>query len=572
VNDDTAESTTSARGKWLGLVLVLVLGASILVTAFRASERYYGKNLVLTDTSYFLMSVGLLLQGRGDFDTGHVLATPAPLLSSDHATEVYVLHNLTAWLLRAVLPVRPSAAVVLNAPWFLAMGLSVYWLVWDRTKAWRVSALVAAGYLVANPYLTTVRFGLTSLDPNLHAFMIGTSALAWVMLSRSFRDLRASIVAGAFLGLLVLARAYTLGIVAPAMLPFVVGSLWTKSRSDLRASLVGGALALLSMLVVCGWWLFPHLDVLRFYPTQFKSAGVLGRTDLTTTLLAWWELLGQFLSGNMPTMCVLTWVLADELLHGERRPARAAQWSHLWLAVSPLLILSYLGVRFGPYGTLALFGIYMTLLFPFGWPGRPILRRGLFAAVLAGATAINTLGACSSLVEAHAGVPYDRRPVDKAIEAIRKDAERAHRPRVTVGLVHWGILHDASLIDALMFDAGLRVATPTYPVEPRSGSPLVVDPMALDCWVWDRRVRGDQAMTPELWASKITERADYVIVLAADALQRRRGGRWPPWVKASRLLLDSPAFMTIAGPLDVGEDGPIQVLARRHEPGPPHRE
>jgi hypothetical protein len=535
----------------------------MLFTAFRASERYYGRNIVLTDTSYFLMSVGLLLQGRDDFDSLHVLGSPTPLLSSDHATEVYVLHNLTAWFMRAVLPVRPSAAVALNAPWLVAMALSVYWLLWDRTKAWKVSALVTAAYLVANPYITTVRFGLTSLDPNLHAFMIGTSALSWVLLSRSFRDRGASIAAGVFLGFLALARAYTLGIVLPGMLPLVVKSLWTRSRSELRASLVGGSLSILAMMAVCGWWLFPHLGLLRFYPVQFKSAGIFGRADFATTVLSWWKISKELLSANLPVLVLLIWVFIDECFRGERRSPRSAEWSHLWLAVSPVLILIYLGVQFGPYGTLALFGVFMTLLFPFGRPTRALLRRDLFAGILALATAADVAFAYSSIVEAHGGVPYDKRPVDTAIESIRKHAERAHRARVTVGLVQWGVLHDASLIDALMFDAGIRVATPSYPVVARAGLPLVVDPMMLDCWPWDRRVYGDRVMTPELWTSKLAHDADYVIVLASDSRQRRRGGRWPPWVKASHLLLDSDDFTAIAGPLVVPEDGPILVLARR---------
>jgi hypothetical protein len=458
---------------------------------------------------------------------------------------------------------RPSAAVILNGLWFVAMAISVYLLIWDRTKAWRVSALVAVSYLVANPYLTTVLFGLTSLDPNLHAFMIGTSALAWVLLSRSFRDRRASIVAGVFLGCLALARAYSLGIVLPAMLPFVVMSLWTRSRSELHASLVGGALAIFAMIVVSGWWLFPHLGLLQLYTTQFNAAGVLGRTDLAATALAWCKITKQFLSSNLPVLCVLTLAHADRLRSGGRGLLKAARWSHLWLAVSPFMILSYLGVSFGPYGALALFGFYMTLLFPFSGAKPGILQRGVFVAALAAATAVNAFGAFSSIVEAHGAVPYDKRPLTSAIESIRKHAARTGRKRVTVGLVHWGILHDASLIDALIFDAGIRVATPSYPLTPRAGSPLVVDPMALDCWVWDRRVHGDRAMTPELWASKITQAADYVIVLAADSRQSGQAGLWPLWVDASRLLLQSPAFTAIAGPFDIAEDGTVLVLARR---------
>jgi hypothetical protein len=486
------------------------------------------------------------------------------MLSSDHATEVYVLHNLMAWLLRGVLPMRPSAAVVLNAPWFLLMGASLYWLLWDRTKAWWLSAVVAAAYLVSNPYLSTVRFGLTSLDPNLHAYMIGSSALAWVLLSRSFRMRGASIVAGVFLGLLVLARVYTLGIVVPAMLPFVVRSLWTRSRPELRASLVGGGLALAALLAVCGWWLFPHLALLRFYPIQFKSAGVLGRTDLSATALTQLQHFTESLQANLPVLCVLAAVPVGAVLRDRRRLAQRARWGHLWLVVAPLAILTFLGTGFGPYGTLALFGVFMTLLFPFEPPSLALLRHWAFAVALAAGTAIHVYGTLSSIVQAHEGFGksrHDRRSVDAALQAIRAHAAEAGRNRVTVGLVHWGVVHDASLIDDMVFNAGFRVATPTYPIEPRPDTPLIVDPLMVDLWVWDHRLYGDQAMTPERYARWMTEGADYVIVLAADANQRRRRDRWLPWVQTSRLLLDSPAFTRITGRLPTG-DGPIVVLAR----------
>ncbi|HEX7477930.1 MAG TPA: hypothetical protein VF331_08990 [Polyangiales bacterium] len=563
MNRDVAAPTTDDKGKWLGLVLVVVFCASILVTTYQASERYYSKNMVSTDTSYFLMSVGILLQGRDDFDLRHVLDAPTPLQSSDHGTDVYVLHNLSAWLLRAVLPLRPCLAVILNGLWFSLMAVSVYLLLWERTRVWRVAALVTASFLVANPYLPTVLFGITSLDPNLHAFMIGTSALCWVLLSDSFRKHGVSIIVGLFLGCLVLARVYTLGIVLPAMLPFVVASLWTRSRSELRASLIGGTLAVLAMLAFSGFWLFPRLGMLQAYTTQFKSAGILGRTSLTATAVAWLRVAGEVLRHNLPVLCVLFWSFIAQLRGAERGLFRQMNWSHVWLAICPLLILTWLGTSFGPYGALAIFGLYLTLLFPLRAGAAAILQRRDFALALAAATALGAFRFFSSLAAAHEVVALDKQPLTAAIESIRQDAARSHRPRVTVGLVQWGKLHDASLVDSLIFDAGIRIATPTYPPKPRAGSALVVDPMVLDNWVWDRRIHGDQAMTPDLWVSQLTQAADYVIVLAADAAQRRRGGRWPPWVKASRLLLRSSAFRTIAGPFDIPSDGNVLVLARR---------
>ncbi len=563
MNTDGVRPTTAESGKWLGLALVVLFCASILVTAFRASDRYYGKNMVLTDTSYFLMSVGILLQGRDDFDWRHVLHEPTPLHSSDHGTDVYVLHNLTAWLLKAVLPLRPCLAVVLNGLWFTGMAVSVYWLFWQRTRIWRVAALVTASFLVASPFLPTIRLGLTSLDPSLHAFMIGTSVLCWVLLSESFRKRGASIVVGLLLGCLVLARVYTLGIVLPAMLPFVVASLSTRSRSELRASLLGGTLAISTMLAVSGWWLLPRLGVLLSYPTQFKSAGVLARTSLPETAVAWLHFGRDVFSDNLPVLCVLSWIFASQLLSSERGLFRRFNWSHLWVAVCPPIVLTWLGTTFEPYGALAIFGLYLTLLFPFRSSEPASLRHPNFAVALSAATALAAFTFFSSLIEAHSVVAVDKRPLAAAIESIRQDAVHTHRQRVTVGLVQWGILHDASLVDALIFDAGIRIATPGYPAEPHGSWELVVNPMVLDNWVWDRRVRGDKVMTPELWASQLTQAADYVIVLAADSTQRHRGGRWLPWVQTSRLLLESSAFAPISRPLKIPSDGKVLVLARR---------
>ena len=553
------------NGKYLGLGLVILFCLLVLVTAFRASERYYSRNIVLTDTSYFLMSVGILLQGRDEFGWRHVLSSPTPLHSSEYSvgdSDVYELHDLVAWLLKAVLPVRPSAAVILNGLWFIAMAVSLYLLLFERTGVWAIAALVAVSYLVANPYLPTVRFGLTSLDPNLHAFMIGTSAFCWLLLAHSFRKRGASIVFGVFLGLLVLARVYTLGIVLPAMLPFVVASFWVRSRDKLRASAAGAALALCALLAVCAWWLFPRLGMIAAYPTLYKDAGVLERSSAAESAVKWLRFSRQLAAANMPVICVLSWVFADQLFKYRPRPLRDASWSHLWVAICPLVILSWLGTTFEPYATLVLFGVFLTLLFPFRLGPPALLQEPVFIALLALATAIGAGGFFWSLAREHEAVAYDKRSLDGAIDAISQDAARTHRQRITLGLVHWGILHDASLIDALIFDAGIRIATPDYPPKARA-STLVVDPLMRDLWVWDARLRGSASMTPELWSSELARRADYAIVLAADAEQQVRGGRWVPWVKASRLLLESPAFRVLAGPFTIPEDGNVVVLARR---------
>ena len=103
-----------ARGPTLGAIFVLLFCGGVLVASFRGSDRYYEKHLTAADSSYYLMGPSLLVSGKDDFRLRQVLRNPAPLGSSDHGTEVYVLQTMMAWYLRAFLPLRPSMAVLLN--------------------------------------------------------------------------------------------------------------------------------------------------------------------------------------------------------------------------------------------------------------------------------------------------------------------------------------------------------------------------------------------------------------------------------------------------------------------------
>ena len=552
-----------ARSRIPGAIIVLLFCGGVLVSSFRGSDRYYEHHLTAADSSYYLTSASLLVSGKDDFRLRQVLRNPAPLRSSDGGTEVYVLQTMMAWYLRAFLPLRPSMTVILNGIWFVGMAGSVYSLLWSRIGKWTTAALGTITFLVLNPYLTTITYGLTSMDPNVVGFMLGTSVLCCTILSDRFTRVLPSAFAGLFLGCLALGRVYTLGVVVPAMLPYVAACFWRRSWSDMLRSLQGGFIALCVAYAVCGWFLLRHWKILLRYPTQYGTEGVMNQTTLTDAIFEWLRFPKLVFAQNIALVCVLSWPLAAGLFSGPERRWRRFNWGALWVTLAPLLVLAKMGTTFQPYGAVALFGVFVLLLFPFTTPDAPLPYRGRFAAALSVACALNCWSFFSELRSVHDAAGNNKRTTVAALEELRTDALSAGQKRVTLGLVHWGTLHDAALVNSLIFDLGIRVATPAFQPKRRPKNPLIVDPLVLDPWAWDPTVSGANTMTPEVWADRLVEEADYVIVLAGGRSQDRRHGRWPAWIDASEILRASPVFKRLGSPFWVANDGPLELLVRR---------
>jgi hypothetical protein len=551
-----------SRGAAPGVLVVLLFSFGLLFASYRASDHYYERRLVAADTSYYLMSAALLVSGKDDFTLRRVLNHPAPLPSSDAGTNVYVLQTLAAWHLRDFLPLRPVMSVVLNGIWFVAMAMCVYALFWSRIRKWSTAAIITVAYLVANPFLPTTIYGITSMDPNLVGFMLGTSALCCTVLSDYFQRLLPSLLVGLFLGLLCLGRVYTLGVVLPAMLPYVVACFWRRSRPEMWTSLQGGFLAFCTAFATSGWFIRGNWQTLLAYPSQYGAAGVLQQTPLSNAIWEWLRFPKMVLAENLTLLCVLSWPLAASFI-GRDRSFRQFNWSALWAALVPLLVLAKMGTTFQPYGAVALFGVFVVLLFPFATPDPAVLYRGRFAAVLSLGCAFSCWAFFGNLRSAHEGPNENKRTTLAALEVLRKDALAAGRKRVTVGLVHWGALHDASLINALVLDLKLRVATPDFEPKRRKSNPLIIDPLVTDPWAWNAKVAGAAVITPVAWANRIIQEADYVFVLAGDRRQDRREGRWPPWVEASDIISRSGVFQRLGPPFHIKSDGGVELLVRR---------
>ncbi|HEX2871476.1 MAG TPA: hypothetical protein VHP33_09475 [Polyangiaceae bacterium] len=550
-----------------GIVVVTLFCLGLLYASFRASDRYYETHLVIADSSYSLAGPSLLVSGKNDFSLRRVLNHPAPLPSSDSGTTVYVLHTVAAWYLRHFLPLRPSMAVVLNGIWFWAMGLCVYALFWSRLRKWALAAVVTVGYLVANPYLPTITYGITSLDPNLVGFMLGTSALCCTMLSNHFQRLIPCLLVGAFLGLLCLGRVYTLGVVLPAMLPYVVSCFWRRSKREMLLSVQGGFLALCVAFAISGWFLRAHWQTVLAYPTQYADAGVLSHMPFVNGIWEWLRFPKAVLAENLTFLCALSWPVALSFV-AQQRSLKDFNWRALWVALVPLLILAKMGTTFRPYGAVAMLGVFLVLLFPFASPDPAPIYRGRFAAALTMGCSFSCWAFFGSLSTTHEAGNDNKSKVISALETMRLHAAAHKRKRVTVGLVHWGKLHDAALVNALVSDLKLRVATPDFQPKRRASNPLIVDPLVTDPWAWDPKVAHAAVITPAVWANRIIHEADYVFVLAGDRRQDRREGRWPPWVEASDLIRESGVFERLTPPFHVKVDGPVELLVRRQSRSP----
>lgn len=548
-----------------GVVVVLAFCLLLLFSAFRASDRYYVRHLVAADSSYYLAGPALLVSGKNDFSLGQVLNHPAPLRSSDGGTSVYVLHTVTAWFLRHVLPLRPAMAVVLNGVWFVGMALCVYSLFWFRIRKWSTSAIVTIAYLVANPYLPTIPYGITSMDPNLLGFMLGTSALCCAALSDRFRRVVPCLLVGMFLGLLCLGRVYTLGVVLPAMLPYVVACFWRRSAREMLLSVWGGLLAVGVALTISGWFVRANWKTVLGYPTQYGTAGVLNHTPLVNGIWEWLRFPKAALAENLTLVCVLSWPLAAAFF-GRERSLRDFNWSALWATLAPLLVLAKMGTTFKPYGAVALFGVFVVLLFPFARPDPALLYRGRFAAALSMGCAFSCWAFFGQLRTLHDAPNDNKSSTIAALESLREHALAVRQKRVTVGLVHWGTLHDAALVNALVMDLHWRVATPEFTPKRRGKNQLIVDPLVVDPWAWNPKVSGAAVVTPAGWADRVIREADYVFVLAGDRRQDRREGRWPPWVEASALISESGHFERLGRAFHVKSDGPVELLVRT-QPG-----
>jgi hypothetical protein len=236
----------------------------------------------------------------------------------------------------------------------------------------------------------------------------------------------------------------------------------------------------------------------------------------------------------------------------------------LWLAVCPLLVLAKMGTTFQPYGVLSLLGVFLVLLFPFK-PARPeLVTSGRFAAVLSLACALSVAAFFAELRTTHVPGIDNKRGVTTAFEVMRRHATDAGRKRVRLGLVHWGALHDASLVDSLIFDMGARVATPSYePSKRAQATSFIVEPITLDPWAWEPAVTVKDIVSPEEWTKRLIEDADYVLVLGGSRNQDRRKGRWPRWLEASERIQASGVFEPLGSPFWIPRDGRVELWVRK---------
>jgi len=526
------------------------------------------------DGAYTFANVGIILQNSRSPGAFQAFRNLIPVRVAGHWTETHVLYNLMAAISAPVLPLRESSAVILNGIWYVVMGGTAYGLFWRHSRSWAFSVVLSVLLLVARPLLAGSIKGLTDLDPNVLAYMLGITSMCWILLSDDFSRPFAAAMAGIFLGLLALGRCYALVLVAAAMAPCVVWALWKGHWPERRRTLIGLSICGGSFLLVAGWWLFPNVALLRHYPGQFSGWGAIGHYAPLSLARTWLKFVVVALLHSGPIVVILGWrfVLQCDSVKGLSGFVRRFNWLYLWMAIAPLAILIAMGTGHPLYGWPAMLGVYMILAFPV----RPTtnadggrLLPGSRCLILLGGAACLTVGLfLHGLFQANSSLFLPKDTPLQALTAIRAHAGKTHQQRITVGMAHWGwSLNGACLVNLCVYDLGCRVEIDgSMPHNPNSsGSDPVVVPLPNDLWAWDDRISGSQTVTPESCVDEMTRRADYVIV-SGEPVEHEPVPRLEaqPWREASRRLLGSKEFQPIFGPVSVKIDGSVLALSRVH--------
>ena len=557
-------------GFGLGLLATVFTCFIILAATFVTVQRNRIHNLQLKDGAYTYANVAIQMQKAKSDGVGAALRNVIPIHVAGDWTETHCLHNVTATLLAPILPIHESTAVVLNGIWFFAMACSAYCLFWQLSKSAMFSWAMVVPLLVMRPLLSGSIKGLTDLDPNILGYMLSVSAMCWVLISNRFQRPIESGLAGVFLGLLALGRVYVGPLVAFAMAPYVISAVVRHNGRDLVKTLRGAAICVAACVAVCGWWLIPSFNVLTAYPGQYEGFGTLGEAHALSLGKDWVKFVANALKESALIVCVLAWrfVVICERENGWRKVLRKLNYTYVWMAIAPLMLLTMMGSSHPLYGWPAMFGVWLTLACPIAGPYEAASERRYQLPL---ATVI-CLSVCIFLYYLHRQNSREflpKSPSVRLLAEIRDDAISSENNSPAIGLACWSWeLNGANLVNIWAYDFGLPIDLGDS--ERPGQQSTVLTPLPYDLWCWDERISGSQTVTPETCVSELTARADYVIVSdqPTSGLPGRRLDA-SPWREASRRLLNSDEFRIIGGPIDSKLSGKIYALARiRTAPSP----
>lgn len=564
---------------WLSLITVIVFAVVILLFSYKMGLTYHQNNLTKGDSTYYYYFSGTVLQ---EAKANGILR--AIMLVATYPGNNTILHYLVVAILSPILPLDTSIGVILNSIWYLFMAASLSIFFWRKTESIILSIFLPIPMLIAGLPLIDVYQGLTDLHVNLLGYTLGVSIMCFVLLSDYLHKPKPTIVAGIFLGLLMLGRIHSVALVGIALAPYVLKGLFFSSNLNKRKTFWGLAILGSVSFLISGWWIIPRLSAFllpfQWYGVPRGSLGI-----VTTYDSAWiWVniVLGFFLYGiaYYPLALVLSWIPGTQVVSSRKIwfLLKRINWLYIWMGISPLLILILMRSDYKYYGWPALFGIYLSVIFLFRVTEKELqpLKNPVFLGLLLVAMFGAIFGFMSRMVSTHTTIYTDKQSALQAVDAIIDDAgsSKVLRDEIRVGMAYYGSLNPGTLADVIIFDKECPASIQLISLDtkvPSLGdcqSIFLPESITQDPTEWELEIMGDEMITVKKAFEEISSEADYVIILSPaswDTTPPMYPEYWSEWVELSQQLHQSEAFHPITTSLTITHLEKIIVLARGPE-------
>ena len=546
-----------AKGNWKSFAVVLLIAAVIIAMAYYFGSIYHQKNLTKGDSIYTFYIAGNLIQ----IAKGHGLFKAIQAAVNVPKQET-VLHFLSAAMLGSILPVETSIGIIINSFWYLVMAVSLTFYFWKETSDNILAILLPIPMLIAGLPLIDVYQGLSDLHVNLLGYTIGVSIVCLVMSSDFFCNSKITILAGIMLGILILGRFHSVFLISLAIAPYIIVNFFS-SRERRKTMLKGLAFFLGIALLISGWWISPRL--LRIIWKPINVYGVpgasIGNESKYKSAWAMIDLVTGFFFYNIayrPLAFVLSWIGGVQIASSKKINSlfKRVNWFYIWMGISPLLVLILMRTDYQYYGWPALFGLYLSVVFPFGNKDEKTvgaLNSPVFRIIFLLCLVFATIGFGLRMASTHSPTYTNKQNVIQAVDVILENATRIDEPKsvIIVGMAFYGEFNPDNLANVFLFEKNCRVDTLRF---------------NLNSKVPDTEYCPD-VIIPANFNAEISEfdYADYVIILSPDSWQTEPPiypDRWPKWVELSKELYESDDFEPLTSTLTITPLEKVIVLKR----------
>lgn len=560
------------------LIATILFSIGMLLFVYRLNLIYNQNNLTKGDSTYYFYYTGVVLQTAKNFGIIKALS----LAATWPAAQYSVLHLFVAAILSPVLPLSTSMSVILNGIWYLLMAASLCLFFWDQTQSVTLSFLLPIPLLIAGPPLGDPYQGLADLHVNLLGYCLGISVICFLLRSDHLRKPGPAILAGLFLGLLLLGRAFSTALVGIAVAPIFLQGFFLGSRTERSKTLRGTILLGGTALLTAGWWLLPRLVDFLEYPFRYVGipGGSLGVGSISETATIWAGVALSFFVykyTNYPLALVLSWITGAQVASSRNiwPFIKRINWLYIWMGAAPLLILILMRSNYKYYGWPSFMGIYLSAVFPFKdeEPEIQPLKSPVFQAILCIALAYATFGFATHMYTLHEATYASKEGALQVAKAILHNANRTgnHGIETTVGFAYYGDLNQGTLADVFLFDVGCPISIPITPPDIRVPSSarcqniLMPEEIIQAPLLWDPAYAGDKVETVDQALDAISRQADYVIILAPEVWNTEPASYpkdWPAWIELSKRLYNQAAFHPITPTLTISPREQVIVLGR----------